>query len=355
MEDFHSLYGLKSYLNNNTRIYLRPLSFRYCQNQSVEDFELLLYSSGSLKRLSLKRCDLEKWGTGIGGIVQNRIYSILENIDRVKPTICGIEIDQSRIMGVVNITPDSFSDGGKNYNPDVAINTSLDMVSAGADIIDIGGVSTRPGSRSPSEEEEFARVIRVIRELKQHGIIISIDTRRSSVMEAALEAGASIINDISALTADPKSLKFAARCNAPIVLMHMQGVPETMQESPLYEHVAIEIFDFLEERINTCVSAGISKDRLIVDPGIGFGKTVQHNVQLLRDLAMFHGLGCPILLGASRKSFIGVLSASESEDDRLPGSISGALHAVSLGVQIVRVHDVAETKQAIKVWQAMQL
>ncbi len=352
--DSLNLDGLESHLIGKPRIYLRPLNFRYRQNQSVEDIELILCSNGLLRSLSLKKPDLEKWAAGIGGIVQNRIYSLLKNIDRVKSPICGIEVDRPRIMGVVNITPDSFSDGGENYNPEVAINTSLDMTNAGADIIDIGGVSTRPGSRPPSEEEEFARVIPVIKKLKEHHIIVSIDTRRSSIMEAALEAGASIINDISALTADLKSLKFAAKCNAPIILMHMQGVPETMQESPHYDHVSIEIFDYLEARINTCIAAGISKDRLIIDPGVGFGKTVEHNVQLLRDLAIFHGLGCSILIGASRKSFIGSLSNSEQVDNRLSGSISAALHAVSLGAQIVRVHDVAETNQALKVWRELQ-
>lgn len=350
----YSLDGVSSDLNDNTRIYIRPLNQGFHQNKPVEDVELLLYSVRGLRRVSVKASDLEKWGASIGGIEKNRIYSLLENIDRVKPAICGIKLDRPRVMGVINVTPDSFSDGGKNYSHETAIKTSLDLASAGADIIDIGGVSTRPGSRPPSEDEEFSRVIPVIKGLKRHRLIMSIDTRRASVMQAALEAGASIINDISALTEDSDSLEIAAMCDAPIVLMHMQGTPENMQTNPHYNNVTLEVFDFLEQRINACVAAGISKDRLIVDPGIGFGKTAQHNVQLLRDLAVFHGLGCPILVGASRKSFIGMLSASELADNRLPGSISGALRAVSLGVQILRVHDVKETNQALKVWHEIQ-
>ncbi|MEE8172498.1 MAG: dihydropteroate synthase, partial [Alphaproteobacteria bacterium] len=200
---------------------------------------------------------------------------------------------------------------------------------------------------------ELARVLPVIEALARAGLMVSVDTRRAAVMAAALDAGAKIINDVSALTADPDSLSLAARRAAPVILMHMKGTPETMQQAPAYDHVALEVFDYLEGRIEACEVAGVSRDRLIVDPGIGFGKTMAHNLQILRDISLFHGLGCPLLIGLSRKFFIGRLSAGEAAEARMPGSVAGALHAISQGVQIVRVHDVGETAQAFKVWQAI--
>ncbi len=257
------------------------------------------------------------------------------------------------LMGILNVTPDSFSDGGRFLDVAAAVAHAGQMIAGGAGIIDIGGESTRPGAAPVGIDEELARVIPVVTALKDCGAPLSIDTRHSQVMRAALDAGASIINDVSALTADPDSLAVAAGSDARVVLMHAQGDPRTMQDSPRYMDVVAEVYDYLAQRIGACQRAGIDTGRLIVDPGIGFGKTLEHNLTLLRDLRRFHPLGCPILVGASRKSFLSRLSGGASADARLPGSLAAALAAIHQGVHILRVHDVAETRQALAVWQAI--
>ncbi len=335
---------------DGAQLYLRPRS----PAEPDGLVELITSDGGPSTRTQLTRRDVEDWAAGCGGARQARITTLLAQIDSTRHPVCGVGLEQPRIMAVVNVTLDSFSDGGKNFDSEVAIRAGREMAAAGADIIDVGGVSTRPGARPPSPAEELARVLPVIRALAEAGLIVSIDTRRAAVMAAGLEAGGQMINDVSALTADPESLSLAARSEAPIVLMHMQGDPETMQKAPTYNHVSLDVFDFLEERIAACIAAGVPRHRLIVDPGIGFGKTIPHNLQILRDLALFHGLGCPLLVGLSRKYFIGALSNRAPAAARMPGSIAGALHAVSQGAQIVRVHDVGETCQAIKIWQAIR-
>jgi len=339
---------------NGTRIYLRPLTALPGGSSLADQFELIDAAAGQETRMCVDRADLVDGAGRAGDAQQQRISALLAHIDVARSSVCGLAMDRPRFMGVLNVTPDSFSDGGKNFDRGTAIAAAMDMHEAGADIIDVGGVSTRPGSSTPSEAEELDRVIPVIAGLAGAGVIVSVDTRRAAVMAAALEAGAKIINDVSALTADPDSLNVAARCAAPVVLMHMQGTTETMQHTPTYDHVALDIFDYLEERIEACEAAGILRHRLIVDPGIGFGKTMAHNLQIMRDVGLFHALGCPVLIGLSRKFFIARLSTGEAAAARLPGSIAGALHAISQGVQIVRVHDVRETVQALKVWQAIR-
>ncbi|MDA0229681.1 MAG: dihydropteroate synthase [Proteobacteria bacterium] len=341
-------------IHDGARIYLRRLTALPGATSSVDQFELIVATAAQETRMRLCRADLEDGACRVGGAPQERISALLARADAVRGPVCGLGMDRPRIMGVLNITPDSFSDGGENFDCGTAIAAAMDMREAGADIIDVGGVSTRPGSRAPSEAEELDRVMPVIAALTGDGLIVSVDTRRAAVMAAALDAGAKIINDISALTADPDSLDVAARFAAPVILMHMQGTPKTMQEAPVYDHVALDIFDYLEGRIEACEAAGIARRRLIIDPGIGFGKTMAHNLQILRDVGLFHALGCPLLIGLSRKYFISRLSAGEAAGARVPGSIAGALHAISQGVQIVRVHDVRETVQAIKVWQAIR-
>ena len=256
-------------------------------------------------------------------------------------------------MGVVNVTPDSFSDGGDYIDPSVAIAHGFAQVEEGADILDIGGESTRPGATPVGIDEELARVIPVIEGLRGAGVPLSIDTRNAAIMQAALAAGASIINDVSALSHDADSMKIAAQSDAPIILMHAKGTPQDMQDAPHYEDVVVEVFDYLSSRIDACVEAGIARERLIVDPGIGFGKTLAHNLALMGQLGRFHQLGCPILLGASRKRFIGELTGTPDPKDRMPGSVAAALAAVAQGVHILRVHDVGPTNQAIDVWQAI--
>ena len=266
-----------------------------------------------------------------------------------------IRLDQPQVVGIVNATPDSFSDGGKNEDPDVAAEAGHAMSAAGAAMIDVGGESTRPGAKALWEMDEIKRVLPVVERLAGSGTAVSIDTRKAAVMEAALGAGAGLVNDVSALTYDDRSAAIVAAAGCPIVLMHHQGSPETMQQSPRYDRpVLLEVYDWLAERIEAAVAAGVDKARIIVDPGIGFGKTVQHNLQLLNGLSLLHGLGCPIMLGASRKRMIGALSGEAGAEDRLGGSLALALKAAEQGVQLLRVHDVPETVQALRIWRGMR-
>ncbi|MBX9590180.1 MAG: dihydropteroate synthase [Hyphomonadaceae bacterium] len=254
-------------------------------------------------------------------------------------------------MGIVNVTPDSFSDGGRYLTADAAIAHALELEAEGADILDIGGESTRPGSEPIDIEAECRRVLPVIEGLAGRvRVPVSIDTRNGEVMRRAVEAGARIINDVSALGHDPMALAVAAASGLPVILMHAQGDPKTMQHNPTYEDVVLDVFDALGARVAACERAGIPRQRLIVDPGIGFGKTLAHNLALLGSLTIFQGLGCAVLLGASRKSFIGKLTGAQA-GDRLPGSLAAALIGVAQGVQILRVHDVAATRQALAVWE----
>jgi dihydropteroate synthase len=266
-----------------------------------------------------------------------------------------IRLDQPQIMGILNMTPDSFSDGGQHFG-DVggSVAAGFAMAQAGAAIIDVGGESTRPNAAPVWENDEIARTEPVIRQLAAGGAAVSIDTRKAGVMAAGLAAGAAIVNDVSALCYDDQAATLLAGGICPVVLMHHQGNPETMQKNPSYQDVLIDVYDWLEDRIAFAAAAGISRDRIIVDPGIGFGKTLRHNLRLLNGLALFHGLGCPIVLGASRKRIIGALSNEAPVDQRLGGSVALALHGAQMGVQILRVHDTAESVQAIRVWRGMR-
>ena len=280
---------------------------------------------------------------------------LVEEIRVPRARLAGLSLDRPRIMGIVNVTPDSFSDGGQHDSAAAAIAHGVKLAEAGADILDIGGESTRPGSDTVPVEDELRRVIPVIEGIRaKTDALISIDTRKAEVMRRAVAAGADILNDVSSLTYDPASLEVAAESGLPVMLMHAQGDPKTMNVNPQYSDVVLDVFDFLEQRIRACVQAGIPKSRLIADPGIGFGKHLHHNVAVLNAMSLYHGLGVPILLGASRKKLIGQLCNVEAPRDRVPGSIAAALHSVAQGVQIVRVHDVAETRQALAVWQAAQ-
>ncbi len=261
--------------------------------------------------------------------------------------------DRPAVMGIVNVTPDSFSDGGDYADTEGAIARGEALIAAGADILDIGGETTRPGSHPTDLATETARVLPVIRALAGRGHLVSIDSRRACVMAAALDAGARIINDVTALTGDPDSLELAAASGADIILMHMRGAPLTMQKDPVYADVVAEVHAYLADRVAACAAIGVSPARILVDPGIGFGKTVEHNVTLIRELRRFCDLGAGVLLGASRKSFIGALSANEPAKQRGAGSIAAALSGVARGARVLRVHDVAETMQALRVWRAV--
>ncbi|QNN65691.1 dihydropteroate synthase [Sphingomonas rhizophila] len=265
-----------------------------------------------------------------------------------------IRLDQPQVMGIVNATPDSFSDGGSYADARSAAEAGAAMAAAGAAIIDVGGESTRPGAKEVWEGDEIERVLPVVQQLAGGGTAVSIDTRKAAVMEAALGAGATLVNDVSALTWDPRSAEVVAAKGAPVVLMHHRGDPATMQDAPRYGDVLVEVFEWLEDRIAAAEEAGVSRANILVDPGIGFGKSVAHNLELLNGLALFHGLGCGVVVGASRKRMIGALSGEAPTDQRLPGSLTLALKAVEQGAQLVRVHDVPETVQALKVWRGLR-
>ena len=266
-----------------------------------------------------------------------------------------VRLDQPQVAAILNVTPDSFSDGGRFAGPAEAADAGFAMAAAGAAIVDVGGESTRPGAKPVWEGDEAARVEPVVRQLAASGTAVSIDTRKSAVMEAALAAGAAMVNDVSALTFDERSAEVLGRASCPVVLMHHQGPPETMQQSPHYDRpAAFEVYDWLAERIAASEAAGIARERIVVDPGIGFGKTVQHNLQIMNGLSLLHGLGFPVMLGASRKRMIGALSGEAPADERLPGSLALALKAVDQGVQLLRVHDVPETVQALRVWRGLR-
>lgn len=271
-----------------------------------------------------------------------------------RPALVGVAMDRPRILGVLNVTPDSFSDGRPGESVAAAIERGLEMAASGADFIDIGGESTRPGSDPLAPAEEQDRVLPVIEGLKKAGLSapISIDTRNAATARAAFRAGAGMLNDVSALTHDPESLETVAALDVAICLMHAKGDPKTMQDAPRYRNVLIEVYDWLETRVAACVAAGVPRGRIIVDPGIGFGKTVAHNLTLIGGLAAFHGLGCAVMLGASRKAFIGRLTGVETAADRVAGSIGAALAGAGRGAHILRVHDVAATRQALDVWRA---
>jgi dihydropteroate synthase len=259
-------------------------------------------------------------------------------------------------MGVVNVTPDSFSDGGRFFAVDAAIAHGLKLIAEGADLLDIGGESTRPGADDVPADDEIARIVPVITGLRAAtDRPISIDTRKAAVAEAALEAGANIWNDVTALSEDPAALDTAARLGVPVILMHMQGQPQTMQDDPRYGDVVAEVCSYLAERAHLAMAAGVAREAISLDPGIGFGKTLNHNLALLSNLDGLKALGFPVVLGVSRKRFIqGLDPSAGSAEDRLGGSIAAALAGARAGVDVLRVHDVGQTAQALAVWQAIE-
>ena len=265
-----------------------------------------------------------------------------------------IRLDQPQVMGIVNATPDSFSDGGIYPDARAAAEAGAAMSSAGAALIDVGGESTRPGAKDVWEGDEVERILPVVQQLAAGGTAVSIDTRKAAVIEAALGAGATLVNDVSALTHDERSAEVVAAAGVPVILMHHQGDPQSMQDAPRYGDVLVEVYRWLEQRVAAAEAAGIARAHILVDPGIGFGKSVSHNLELLNGLALFHGLGCPLVLGASRKRMIGALSNEAPAGQRLAGSIALALRAAEQGAQLIRVHDVPETVQALKVWRGLR-
>ncbi|MCW9044393.1 MAG: dihydropteroate synthase [Pseudopelagicola sp.] len=279
---------------------------------------------------------------------------VLAAMTAPRSAIGPLDMSRAHIMGILNVTPDSFSDGGAHDGPEAALTRARDMAAQGATLIDIGGESTRPGAVEVAVDEEMRRTAPVIARVAEAlAVPISIDTRKAEVARAALDAGALMVNDVAGFTFDADLAPLCAARGAPVCVMHAQGDPQTMQDDPRYENVLLDVYDFLEARIEALVAAGIARDRIVVDPGIGFGKTMAHNLALLARLSLFHSLGCPVLLGASRKGFIKVIGDAPDPENRVGGSVAVALEGIAQGVQIVRVHDVDDTRQAMHVWQAV--
>jgi dihydropteroate synthase len=273
----------------------------------------------------------------------SELHVWLESVDARRPLV----------MGILNVTPDSFSDGGDRLAADDAVRAAEAMVADGADLIDVGGESTRPGSDPVDAATQIARIVPVIERIRSIGAAISVDTTSAEVAEAALDAGATFVNDVSAARADPAILPLVARRGCAIVLMHMQGDPKSMQLSPSYEDVTREVRAFLCARAAAAIDAGVHRSRIVIDVGIGFGKTIEHNLQLLRDHATFAELGYPVLLGTSRKGFIGKLTNTPDPKDRLPGSLATVAWGLANGASIVRVHDVRETVACVRMIEAI--
>ncbi len=362
--------GLRDTLSEATRFYLRPLGLtggtagrllvdkgggRWLAGGPLAfaQCEVAWRSGKGRQRRVASLHEIEGWFADLGPEVRDRIAERLAGLTAPRSAPGGGRLERPLTMAVINATPDSFSDGGEFLDPSAAIAHGRQLAAAGADILDIGGESVRPGAEPVAPEIEAARVEPVLTGLKSAGPVLSIDTRHAAVMARALAAGAAMINDVSALTSDPDSLTTAAGGTASVVLMHMQGSPATMNRDPAYDDVVLDVFDFLEARVAACLAAGIPPARIIVDPGIGFGKTGAHNLAILRALALYQGLGCPVMVGVSRKGLTGALDRARAPKDRLPGSLAAALWALDQGAQILRVHDVAETRQALDVWRGL--
>ena len=345
------------------QFYIRPVGLLYGKDarEAVADGQASLLGGGPIAFSGLELLEGSPGKTkashkSFSTLAASKDRSIQTRLDRLsapRAALAGRSLETPRIMGVVNVTPDSFSDGGLYDTTDAAIAHAARLAKEGADILDIGGESTRPGADAVEAAHEAGRIIPVIEGLRGTDAVLSADTRKADVMRAAADAGAHILNDVSALTYDDMSLAAAAETGLPVVLMHAKGDPKTMQDDPTYADVLLEVFDYLAARMAACEQAGIPRERLVCDPGIGFGKTLEHNLQLLQGIGLLHGLGAPILLGASRKRFIGMLADEPDAQKRVPGSIAAVLAGVAQGVQIFRVHDVAETRQALTIWNAI--
>lgn len=311
--------------------------------------------------------DLADWQARLPDALGARVEALMAGFAAPSPPLTlgerVIRFDMPHVMGILNMTPDSFSDGGRLIgDPEKAADAGFAMQMAGASIIDVGGESTRPGSEPVWEGDEIARIVPVTERLAKAGVPVSIDTRKASVMETALAAGAAIVNDVTALTHDPRALEVVARAGCPVVLMHTPSAGEDPHGGAVkYKAGAVggamvdcDVFDWLEARIAVCLAAGIDRANIIVDPGIGFGKTLQDDARIVNHLAMFHGLGLPLLFGASRKRMVGALTNGAPVAERLGGSVALAFHAIDAGAQIVRVHDVPETVQAARLWRGLR-
>ncbi|WP_127077025.1 dihydropteroate synthase [Rhodomicrobium lacus] len=343
-------------------LYLEPTGFLYGEvaRQAIAAGEALPLAGSP--RIAFSAARLQEGGAGrirnfflraaaLSQLNEPRAKDLLARLTAPRSDIAGVPMDGPRIMGILNVTPDSFSDGGQHFGTDAALAHAADLVRQGADFIDVGGESTRPGSDPVDVEEEVRRILPVLEGLTAWQTPVSVDTRRPDVMRVAAGARLDLINDVAALTFASDSLSTAAELGRPVVLMHAQGDPKTMQDAPTYSDVVLEVFDWLEARIEAAVAAGIDRAKIVVDPGIGFGKTLDHNAALLRSIALFHGLGVPLLVGTSRKRSLRRVAAVELSADIDAASFAAALDAASRGVQILRMHNVGATAQALAIWR----
>jgi len=324
-----------------------PLNSR--QNIAFDQIEI--FQRKQNKIVESKFCSI----TEIKNLDKEILFEIekdIKNITLERKSILGLKFDIPQIIGVLNITPDSFSDGGLFFEETKAYEQAKLMIDSGATIIDIGGESTRPGSTTVNEKEEWKRIKSTIIKLKKYfpKILLSLDTRKSYVMNKGMQNGIDIVNDVSGLNFDNKSFELINSKNLPFILHHMQGTPETMQNNPIYEDVLLDIFDFFEEKINFCLKKKFKKEFIILDPGIGFGKNLDHNLRLMSKISIFHSLGCPILIGTSRKKFIEHIVTKFDTPDRTGGTLASVLHGLSQGVHIFRIHNVKEINQGILVF-----
>jgi dihydropteroate synthase len=354
-----------------TKIYLRPTGFvespqRY-EGESLRLagtmlwFSQIEYITRDIISTQRQVVPVGQWDAFVAALPQSARERCALLLDRITSPRAALQLgarmirlDQPHVMAIINATPDSFSDGGKNVDPEIAAEAAVAMLSAGAAIIDIGGESTRPGAPLVWEGDELNRVAPLIRRLAGTGAAISIDTRKALVMEGALQAGAMMINDISALLYDDRAVEVARKSKVPVVLMHAPSQSSDPHKDGIYDDVVYDVFDWLEQRVSEVEAAGLARETILVDPGIGFGKTLSDNLAIINNLAIYHGLGCALLFGASRKRLIGALSNEVGATDRLGGSIFLAMKAVEQGAHIVRVHDAAETVQAIHVWRGLR-
>ena len=340
------------------KVYVRPLEFSYgsdakhlvkskiakklCGREDISFSAVEVILRGKkIKKQTIKINNLNKFKN----LKSNNLKQLISNLVTKRKPYLGLSLNKPKLCGILNITPDSFSDGGKYYKQNSAIKHAQKLLNDGADIIDIGGESTRPGAEFVSIEEEKKRILNVIKNLKKFKV--SADTRKAEIMIDSIKNGAKIINDVSALEFDKNSINVIIKFKPNVILNHSKGTPQTMQKSPKYKNVVLDIYDFLENKINLLIKLGLKKDKIIIDPGIGFGKNLNHNLKLMSNIGIFHALGCPIMLGSSRKSFIAKIMKTKVTKDRIGGTIASVLIGANQGVQFFRVHDIAATKEAL--------
>ena len=326
----------------------KKLSIPIHSNNLISFDTIEIISRKSSKRINIKEIGLLK------GFIKKKILFDIKQISK-KKLFNGLKFSNSPIlMGVLNLTPNSFSDGGKYLKKDLGVKHAKKLISDGCGILDLGGEATNPGSKKVDEDEEWKRISPTLLKIKKFKKFISLDTRKSTIMAKGIKNKINLINDVSGLEYDPNTIKLLKNTRIPFVIHHIQGEPETMQKNPKYNNVVLDIYDFFEKKIKFIRSNGIKHNNIILDPGIGFGKNLKHNITLLRNISIFHSLGFPVMLGTSRKRFIKDLSGANDSKERLGGTISSSLFAIMQGVQILRVHDVNELKQSIKVFNSLK-